>query len=83
MGLKKYAEKLDDYFERLKQGKAEKIEATHVEKVIRKLNAKKQQLLDEIQTTTKESKKARLEQKLLFAAEHIKRAEMLLEQISK
>jgi uncharacterized protein YlxW (UPF0749 family) len=78
MGLKKYAAKLDDYFERLKEGKAEKIKKSHVDKVIRKLEAKKLQLAEEIEETSKESKKARLERKMLIAGEHLKRAEMLL-----
>ena len=81
MGLKKYADKLDDYFERLTQGKVEKIKPSHVEKVISKLQAKKQQLQQEIEKTVKDSKKARLERKVLIANEHIKRAEMLFKEI--
>jgi uncharacterized protein YlxW (UPF0749 family) len=81
MGLKKYADKLDDYFGRLAHGKAEKIKPSHVEKVIRKLQAKQEQLQAEIEATTKESKKARLERKFQFAKEHIKRAELLLKNI--
>lgn len=81
MGLKKYADKLDDYFSRLTLGKAKKIKASHVETVIRKLKAKKQQLQDEIERTVKESRKSRLERKVLIANEHIKRAEMLLSEI--
>ena len=83
MGLKKYADKLDDYFESLKQGKAEKIKASHVDKVIRKLQAKEVQLLDEIGQATKDTKKARLERKVVIAREHIRRAELLLEKIDK
>ncbi|MBK6467087.1 MAG: hypothetical protein IPF96_09665 [Rhodobacter sp.] len=82
MGLKKYADKLDDYFSRLTLGKAKKkIKASHVETVIRKLKAKKQQLQDEFERTVKESRKSRLERKVLIANEHIKRAEMLLSEI--
>ena len=81
MGLKKYADKIDDYFKRLNEGKVEKIQASHVTKVIDKLRTKRQQLEDEIEATVKESKKARLERKMLIADEHIKRAEMLLAQI--
>ncbi len=83
MGLKKYADKLDDYFKRLTLGKAKKIKPSHVETVIRKLRAKKQQLQDEIEKTAKESKKLRLERKVLIANEHIKRAEMLLAEIGR
>lgn len=78
MGLKKYAAKIDDYFERLKEGKAEKIKKSHVDKVIHKLQAKKLQLAEEIKETSKESKIARLERKVLVADEHLKRAEVLL-----
>jgi uncharacterized protein YlxW (UPF0749 family) len=81
MGLKKYAGKLDEYYQRLTQGKVEKIKPSHVEKVLAKLRAKKVQLEEEIKTTAKESKKARLERKVLIAKEHIKRAELLLEEI--
>lgn len=81
MGLKKYADKLDDYLARLTQGKAEKIKPSHVEKVIAKLRARKLQLQDEIGKTTKDPKKARLERKILIANEHVKRAEMLLKEI--
>ncbi|MHA6325851.1 hypothetical protein [Roseivivax sp. CAU 1753] len=81
MGLKKYAGKLDDYYARLTQGKAEKIEASHVEKVIAKLETKKQQLEAEIEATTKESKRLRLARKKLIADEQIRRAHLLLGQI--
>ena len=83
MGLKKYADKLDDYFERLTQGKAEKIRASHVDKVIKKLQAKEMQLLDEIGQVTKDTKKARLEHKVVIAREHIRRARLLLEKIDR
>tara|TARA_B110000503_G_C7064207_1_gene378035 strand:- start:556 stop:753 length:198 start_codon:yes stop_codon:yes gene_type:complete len=52
-----------------------------VTKVIDKLRTKRRQPEDEIEATVKESKKARLERKMLIADEHIKRAEMLLAQI--
>jgi uncharacterized protein YlxW (UPF0749 family) len=82
MGLKTYADKLDDCFERPTLGKVEKIQPSHLEKVTTKLQAKKQQRPSEIEKTTKDSKKARLERKVLFANEHIKRAEMLLTEIN-
>ena len=81
MGLKKYTDKLDEYFERRSQGKVGKIKPSHVEKVITKLQAKKQQLQGELENATKASKKARLERKLLIANEHIRRAEMLIREI--
>ncbi|MDU9005288.1 hypothetical protein [Sedimentitalea todarodis] len=81
MGLKKYAAKLDDYFTRLKRGKAGKIKPDHVEKVIAKLRAKAERLQLEIKEATKESKKARLERKVLIANEQIRRAQLLLKEI--
>jgi len=82
MGLKNYSDKLDDYYERLAQGKTKKIKPSHVEQVLAKLKAKKTQLQAEIAKATKPSKKMRLERKLLIAKEHIKRAELLLDEIT-
>ena len=82
MGLKEYSAKIDDYYDRLTQGKAKKIKPSHVEKVIAKLKAKKTQLRAEIAKATKPSKRERLERKVLIAKEHIKRAELLLENIT-
>ena len=82
MGVGKYAEKLDNYFERLEDGKAKKIKPDHVLKVISKLEKKVEKLNDEIEVTEKETKKERLKRKVLIAREHIKRAEWLLEKIT-
>jgi len=82
MGVEKYAEKLDDYFERLEDGKAKKIKPSHVLRVISKLKKKAEKLNEEIEVTEKESKKDRLKRKVLIAREHIKRAELLLDKIT-
>ncbi|MBS9716484.1 hypothetical protein J4E70_05960 [Pseudohalocynthiibacter aestuariivivens] len=82
MGLEKYANKIDEYFARLEDGKAKKIKPSHVLKVISKLQKKEQGLVQEIEATEKDSKKDRLKRKVLIAREHIKRAELLLDKIT-
>lgn len=81
MGLKKIAEKLDTYYKRLELGKAAKIEPSHVEKVIAKLQAKQEQLKTELSETEKPSKRQRLEGKLATVEEQIARSEWLLKEI--
>ena len=81
MGLKKLAEKVKEYNERVESGKASKIKASHVEKVLKKLRAKATDLEAEIATTTSADKKARLENKLAIARTHIVRAEWLLQEL--
>ncbi len=83
MALKKSIEKLDTYFGRLASKKVEKIEPSHVEKVLAKLRAKEASLLDELNQAQKESKKERLKSKLKVAREQIGRGEWLMEEISK
>ena len=81
MALNKIAEKLDTYYKRLELGKAAKIQASHVEKVIAKLQAKQQQLEAELSETEKPSKKQRLEGKLATVHEQITRSQWLLNEI--
>lgn len=82
MALERTVEKLDDYFERLNAGKAQKIEPSHVDKVIKKLIAKEQQWQEELAETEKTSKKERLERKLALVHEQLERANWLKSQIS-
>lgn len=82
MGLGKSIEKLDDYYSRLKKGKAKKIKSPHVEKVIKKLKAKEKALKDEFASTEKDGKKSRLKQKLAIVSEQIERANWLLQKVS-
>lgn len=82
MPLKKAIEKLKKYYTRLDAGEASKIKPNHVEKVIGKLIAKQESLLEELDATKKTSKKARLERKLATTREQIERANWLLEKIS-
>ena len=81
MGMKKIAEKLDTYNKRLEQGKAAKIQTSHVEKVIAKLLVKQRQLETELSETEKPSKKQRLEGKLATVQEQITRSQWLLKEI--
>lgn len=81
MGLNKLAKKLADYNERLDCGKVEKIQKTHVEKILKKLNKKIVQLDTEIASEENSEKKGRLQRKLDIAQEHINRAEWLLAQL--
>ncbi len=81
MELEKSVEKLDKYFGRLEKGKARKIKPTHVEKIIRKLNARMEILLDEVAEAEKDEKKARLAGKLDTVKEQIERAQWLLKEI--
>lgn len=82
MGLKKLANKVADYNERLESGKADEIKPSHVRQVLKKLQAKQATLIDEMSTATTDDKKLRLERKLKIAGEHIARAEWLLNKIS-
>lgn len=82
MGLKKLAERLADYQERLEAGKARSIEPGHVEKVLDKLHRKEADLLSRLATETDPDERAGLEHKLRVAREHIVRAEWLLAELS-
>ena len=82
MGLKGTIGKLDEYNDRLDQGKASKIKPDHVQKVASKLEAKAAQLRNEIEEAAKPDKKQRLSQKLAFVREQLDRARWLQERIS-
>jgi hypothetical protein len=82
MGLRKLAEKVADYQQRLEAGKARTIEPQHVEKVLDKLRRKEADLLARIATETDLDERADLDSKLRVAREHITRAEWLLAELS-
>lgn len=82
MGLKKLTEKIADYNDRFKRGKASKIKPSHVEKVLTKLRNKSAELKADIASAGSEEKKARLENKLAVATAQIDRAEWLLKEIT-
>ena len=82
MGLKKLAEKVEDYHARLENGKASKIKPRHVEKILQKLRDKATELETDISAASSADKKARLEGKLAIARTHIARAEWLLKELA-
>ncbi len=83
MGLRKNTEKLDDYYGRLKDKKADRIKAAHVEKVMRKLRKKEVEILEDLETVAKPSKEERLKGKLKVVRDQIARADWLLTEIGK
>lgn len=82
MGLKKLADKVSAYNERLEKGKAKKIKPNHVRKVLEKLRKKSADLELEIAGEKRADKKDRLKRKLRIAREHEERAEWLLDEIT-
>jgi hypothetical protein len=82
MGLKKLAQKVADYQERLEAGKACAIEPRHVEKVLHKLRRKEAELLARIASETELDERVDLDRKLRVAREHMTRAEWLLAEVS-
>jgi len=83
MALKKTAEKLVEYKERLEKKKAKPIKRKHVEKVIDKLRSKHIDLKAELKKATKPSKRDRILDKLNVVDELQSRADWLLEEINK
>lgn len=81
MGLKKLAEKVAEYNERFENGKAEKIKPSHVEKVLKKLRKKADDLNADLASAHSDDKKDRLKKKLDIANTHIERAEFLMKAI--
>jgi len=82
MGMKKLAAKLDDYQERLESGKASRIKPAHVDKSLRKLRGKSDELARDLAAATEPEKAARLEKKLEVVRAQIARAEWLLREIT-
>lgn len=81
MGLKKLAAKVAEYNDRFKDGKASKINAEHVEKVLEKLRNKRRELEEELASARTQHKRARLERKLEVARAQEERAEWLIKEI--
>lgn len=81
MGLKKLAEKLADYKERLDLGQTQEIKPNHVEKVLKKLRSKVTELEADISEEDDPDKKERLIRKLSVANEQVARAEWLFNEI--
>lgn len=82
MGLKKLAEKVAEYNERLESGKANKIKPEHVKRVLEKLQKKSAELTAELASPHSPEKRARLARKLEVARAQEERAEWLLKEVS-
>lgn len=82
MGLEKSADKLNKYQHRLRAGKAKRIKANHVEKVVGKLEKREKELVAEIDDAEKPSKKERLTQKLSATRTLMSKAKWLLKEIA-
>ncbi len=80
MAHEKLAEKLGDYFARLGKGRAHKIKADDVEKVIAKLRERHAALVAELAQKPDDS--ARISAKIRAAEDLLGRAEWLLAQLS-
>ena len=81
MVVRKSIDKLDAYYNRLNADKADKIKASHVEAVLDKLQKKLKLLKSEREEAKKDSKKKRIEGKIVVVKEQIKRGKWLLETI--
>ncbi len=82
MGLSKNVEKLSQYYDRLRDGKTGEIKKSHVNKVIDKLNSKRNDVEAELGSSKKASKRARLQEKITTIDTQIERAEWLLKEIT-
>jgi len=82
MALEKTIGKLDKYLERLGKGQASKIKSADLEKVEKKLLARKTALLAELQETSKDSKQSRLKAKISVVDEQLERAKWLSAKLS-
>jgi len=82
MGLKKLADKVAEYQQRLAAGQAKKIEPELVEHVLDKLRRKEADLLADLASETDDAEREELEHKLKVAREHIKRAEWLQRELA-
>lgn len=81
MVVRKSISKLDAYYDRLNADKADKIKTSHVEAVLDKLETKLKLLKIERDEAKKDSKKKRLEGKIVVVKEQMKRGKWLLEKI--
>ena len=81
MPIKETAEKLERYQERLRTGKAEKIQPEHVAKILEKLTSKETEITAELAAATKQGKRERLEHKLATVQELIEKARWLASQV--
>jgi len=81
MPLSRLIEKMNKYTERLERGKVSKIKASHVEKVIAKLEKREVSLSKQIEAEKNPENKNRLQKKLSISREQLKRARWLSEML--
>lgn len=81
MALSDHAERLAEYRARLEDGRADRIEPAHVERVIAKLRAKQASLLARLATASAQGERERLQRKLAKAEALIEQACWLREQL--
>lgn len=77
MGVKKLAAKVEEYWDRLKRGKASKIKASHVEKVLSKLRKRALALDETIRNANDKDKSELVIKKRKVIERLIERAEWL------
>ncbi len=83
MKLSHSIEKLENYYERFRKGKVEKIKLKHVDRVLKKLRTKKASVKKELIDSKKQEKRKRLTRKLSVLKIQIDRGEWLRSQIEK
>ena len=81
MPLSRLIEKLNKYTDRYERGKAEKIKASHVEKVLAKLEKREAALKAKLKAENKEENKARLKKRIRVNKKQAERARWLLKKL--
>ncbi|MCA1782800.1 MAG: hypothetical protein ABR500_11715 [Dermatophilaceae bacterium] len=81
MALSEQAEKLAEYRARLDAGHADRIAPSHVEQVIRKLEAKRAKLSDKLARATADGEQERLNRKIAKSDSLIEQARWLRDQL--
>ena len=82
MPLSRIIEKLNKYTDRLMRGKDSKIKASHVEKVMAKLERREANLLEQIADEDNPERRTRLNKRLRVNRKQAERARWLLKQLS-
>jgi hypothetical protein len=81
MPLSRLIEKLNKYTGRLERGKTEKIKASHVEKVLGKLEKREADLKAKLKAESNEENRARIKKRLRVNKKQAERARWLLKKL--
>lgn len=81
MALSELTERLAQYKKRLKKGQAQRIKPAHVDKVVRKLQNKRDSTADKLAKASKKSERKRLKHKLAQIDDLIDQARWLRDQL--